>query len=624
LNAGTQDQGNGWSAQGRAEMRQIHRWDLALRPDNPAVNLITRLEWRPPAPYVELTEALLEAPHSNARVSGRLEWNAMSALDTRELSALQFAVSSAQIDMGDLLAWVRAFQPGVADNLSVRGLAEAHATVSGWPLQVVDAAVSSEGVDISGARLRAPAHLGPVRFRYVHGIVSVLPVLLSWRVPGGTPDGSFRLDVPAQPVRAAPLALHAAGSTRDIRDLLAMAGAFGSNISSGWELAGPLACDLRWQGAPPGNAIPRLPIGGQVPNGVFLKSAPLPWHAQPTGWIELGAPTGGASLRAPFLNQPIDQIKARADLTATSRHITLSSAQAFGARWTGSFDRRELDALWRFALSADRLAVADLDRSLNPRWRESFLGRMLPFLNSRPPAIAIPENLRANGRLSLGQFTLAPLLVRHLQGDLKIDGRHVEFTNAAGQFYGGALTGSLDAHLDAAPSYNVSADFSRVDVSALSATSPDLAGFFAGSASGEASFHARGATRDALVSSLTCRGTARILGPELRNIDLLESLRAASRRRGVSAFREASAAFTCAGGKLQFQDLLMTGPDETIDGIGTIDFRRNLDLRLQAFSRSAATRAAPAPVPSGATYQVTGSLAAPQIKRLSTPPRPPR
>ena len=114
-----------------------------------------------------------------------------------------------------------------------------------------------------------------------------------------------------------------------------------------------------------------------------------------------GPGSSGDSLRAPFLNRPVDQIKARAEWKPGARHIALTSAQAFGARWSGTFDRRDPSGDWQFALSADHLAAADLDRWLNPAWRQSFLDRMLPFLNSRAQTNAAPENLRASGRLAL-------------------------------------------------------------------------------------------------------------------------------------------------------------------------------------------------------------------------------
>ncbi len=177
---------------------------------------------------------------------------------------------------------------------------------------------------------------------------------------------------------------------------LQAAAALGWNLSRGWDLTGPFACDLLWQ------------------------EPPYPWTvagaSQPVGWVEFGGPSaspvtgsGGDSLRAPFLNRSVDQIKARAEWKPGSRHIALASAQAFGARWSGTFDRRDPSGEWQFALSADHLAAADLDRWLNPAWRESFLDRMLPFLNSRAQSTAAPENLRASGRLRLDQFELAPL-----------------------------------------------------------------------------------------------------------------------------------------------------------------------------------------------------------------------
>lgn len=611
MSARTQDQGDGWVVQGRAQLRQIHRWDLALRPDNPSVNLIVRTDWHPAASSVDLTDVALEAPHSNARATGRISWYRAGIPRALESSPVELTVSSAKIDFGDLLAWLRAFHPGVADSLSVGGLAEVRADLSGWPLQVVNTTLSSEGADVSGAGLRRPAHLGAVQLRYDRGAVSFLPVMLSWGPATGPPDGSFRIDVPAKPSPKVFPSWHVAGSTRQVRDLIAMASAFGWSLSRGWDLDGPLRCDLRFEGSPE-------PRPAESP--LWSLWWPMLW---PTGWIEFGAPVpsgAAASLRAPFLNQPIEQIRARADLKPGARHVLLASAQAFGTHWSGSFDRRETDTAWQFALSGDRLAAADLDRWLNPRWRESLLGRVLPFLSPRLPVSTAPENLAASGRLSLGQFTLAPFDVRRLQGDLKIAGRHLELADATGQFYGGLLNGSLDADLQTTPLYHASLNFARVDLSALAAESPQLAGFFAGSASGEISIDARGATRADLVPSLTCHGNARIGGAELRNINLAESLRQAVRRPGTSAFREASAAFTCRGGKVEFQNLALSGAGGEISGSGSIDFSRNLDFLLRFLPTTAAEARVPAV--SGApevTYRLSGPLASPQVARISAP-----
>ncbi|MFZ1204236.1 MAG: AsmA-like C-terminal region-containing protein, partial [Candidatus Acidiferrales bacterium] len=340
----------------------------------------------------------------------------------------------------------------------------------------------------------------------------------------------------------------------------------------------------------------------------------------PTGWIEFGSPPGadaasgaadalsGAALHAPFLNQPIDQIRARADLRPGEQHIALASARAFGAQWSGTFDRTAADPEWQFVLAADKLSAADLDRWLNPLWRESFLDRLLPFLNPSLPAVAVPENLRASGSLSLDEFTLPPLTARHLQADVKIGGRHVELANATGQLYGGALTGSLDSDLQAAPAYNANIAFTRVDLAGLTAASPDLANLFAGAATGKISFSATGATRGDLLASLACQGEADFASPEIHGIDLVASMHASALVPGTSRFSNASASFACASRAIQLRDLSITVPGPDVAGSGAIDFSRDLDLRLRFVSN--------VPKATAPSYRLTGSLASPKISRI--------
>jgi hypothetical protein len=602
VSARTREQDDGWAIHGRAELQQVHRWDLALRPDTPSVNLIAQTNWHPTAPDIEFTDVALEAPHSSAHASGRIRWNLAGSVSGEKSPAVQFAVFS-HLDASDLLPWLRAFRPGVGESISVRGHADVHANVVGWPIHVVDGAVSSAGLDFSGAETGTPVHLGPVQVVSDHEQISFLPMSLSWRAASGLSDAEFRLDGAGKPPQGANPGWHISGSTSQARDLIAAAAAFGWNLSRGWELAGPFACDLRWQ------------------------AAPYPWVGgvnQPVGWVEFGGAgasavpgAAGDTLRAPFLNRPIEQVKARAEWKVNSRHIALASAQAFGARWSGTFDRPELSGEWLFAISADHLTAGDLDRWLNPAWRQSFLDRMLPFLSPRAQTSAAPEYLRASGRLALDQFTLLPLVVRRLQGDLKIDGRHIVLTDATGQFYGGQVSGLLDAELSAAPVYHADLDFSRIDISALAAATPALDGIGAESAAGQVSFVARGANRADLVASLTCQGSVRATGPELLNFDLEESLAGKSDGARSTRFPSGSATFSCGQRVIDIQTLsLVTGADTAASGSGSIDFSRNLDLRM---------RVGPA-LPSSdgravTSFRLTGTLAAPKVALPQPPPR---
>jgi hypothetical protein len=593
LSIAARTEGDAWTLEGRAQVRQLHRWDLALRSDNPSVNLIAKMKLYPEASGLQVTEAAIEGPRSNARAYGSVVWSRPAKLAAADSRPARLQIRSTRIDLRDVLAWVRAFHSDVAGDISLQGVAAVDLSFSGWPPHLAEAVVTSPGVDLNGARLRVPVSLGRVGFQFDRNRMSLLPTTVAFGPRSRPADGAFRIDMSSGAGSDSPASLRIAGGITQVRDLIATASKLGWNLSHGWELGGPFRCDLRWHGTQ------------------------IPWQTQPVGSIELGGADGdldAASLRAPFLNQPVARIHALAEWKPGARHITLSSAEAFGGRWRGTVDRRDSDREWQFALSADRLAAADLDRWLNPRWRESLLDRMLPFLNSRAVANAVPENLRASGYLSLDQFVLSPLVVRRLQGELKIEGRRIELANARGQFYGGTIGGSIDAALEATPRYRVIAGFSAVDLSALSAGSPELDGLFAGTASGEASFSARGASRADLLASLECRGTARVNGAELRSINLAESLNERMPRTGSSTFREGSAAFSCSDSKLQVEDLMLVGVGLGMDGSGSVDFSGHLNFHLAELPGGPSV-----PRPAGASgvpadeFELTGSLAAPQL-----------
>jgi hypothetical protein len=371
------------------------------------------------------------------------------------------------------------------------------------------------------------------------------------------------------------------------------------------------------------------------------QGSPYPWTSPPTGVLDFGAPftsavnaepntkSSGDSLRAPFLNLPVEQIRARVDLKGNTRRVVLTSAEAFGAHWTGTLERApgsqqsfeeqpgaEQKEEWQFALVADRLSAADVDRWLNPRWREGFLDRVLPFLNSRPPAAAQPDNLLASGKINIDQFALAPFVLRRVLTDASIEGRNLTFSNVRAQLAKGEVTGSLRADLEASPSYRLSLDYSGIDLYDLSGAAPSLADRFAGIASGKISISATGASRSDLISSLQCRGTSRIAAAELMNIDLTASFADGAFRPGHTTFRDASADFTCASGKIVFERLRLSGPAEGFTGQGTADFSRNLDFRFAALTDFAAPHSVRASDSLSPSYRLTGDLSEPQITRL--------
>ena len=588
-------QGDNWALQGRAELRRLHRWDFAARPDNPALNVNAKMVLYPLASGLDITEATIEAPHSFARADAHFTWPSEAepqfALQSASTAAspAQFEITQSQLDLSDVLAWIRAFRSDVAADVLLRGSASVRARFSAWPLHLTSGAGAIANAELSSSRLRVPAHLSQALFRYDHGMFSLLPATVSY----GSSDGSIHAEAIAGAGQREFPVYHLSGNLTQVRELVTTAGALGWNISRGWDLAGPVRCDLRWQGAR------------------------FPWETQPVGTVEWGGEPAGASLLTPFLNQPVKQIRARAELKPGLRHIALTSADAFGARWTGTFDRHDAAAGWQFALSTDALSAADLDRWLNPRWRQSFLDRMLPFLNSSSPANAVPENLRAEGRVNVDEFALAPVALHHLQSDVKIGGRHIEVSSAKAEFFGGALEGSLDAQLTAAPAYRLNLDYSHVDLAALTAAFPTLADLFAGSASGEFVLDSGGGTRADLVSSLECRGNARISDAKLQNIDLQESMSDGDARPGVSAFPAAAAVFACSNGKIIFQRLRFTGGAQDVAASGSVDFSRNLNLQLRAVPPAGVFGNARSAASATQLFELTGPIRTPNLRPLS-------
>ena len=588
-------QGDNWALQGRAELRHLHRWDFAVRPDNPALNVNAKMILYPLASGLDITEATIQAPHSFARADAHFAWPSAAEPQfaaqsvSAAASPAQFEITQSQLDLNDVLAWIRAFHSDVAPDVSLRGFASVRAGFSAWPPRLTSAIGAIAGADLASARLRVPAHLSQALFRYDHEMFSLLPATISY----GSSDGAIHAEAIAGAGQREFPVYHLSGSLAQVRDLVATAGALGWNISRGWDLAGPVRCDLRWQGAR------------------------FPWETQPVGSIEWGGEPAGASLLTPFLNQPVKQIRARAELKPGLRHIALTSAEAFGSRWTGMFDRHDLAAGWQFALSTDTLSVADLDRWLNPRWRQSFLDRMLPFLNSSSPANAVPENLRAEGRINIEEFSLAPVALRHLQSDVRIGGRHLEVSGAKAEFFGGALEGSLDAQLTAEPAYRLNLDYSGVDLAALTSAFPTLADLFSGSASGEFALDSGGGTRADLVSSVECRGNARITDAKLQHINLLDSMHEAEPRSGSSEFSVANAVFACGNGKIIFQRLRFTGAAQDIAASGSVDFSRNLNMQLRVLPAAGAIGTSRPSTAAGQLFELTGPIRSPNIQPVN-------
>jgi hypothetical protein len=582
-------EGDSWRLEGKAMLGGLHRWDLALRGDNPSVNILASGVLDSTGSRIDLSQARIEAPHSSARLEGAFDW---SSGDSRRS---ELRVESDALSLTDLLAWARAFHSGFSDRVLLDGFARADLKLERWPPQVETATFNLPRGTLSANGIRAAVHASDVLAHYDRekGLSLSSAVLTI-----GGPAHSLRVEGIAKP-NPKSFRLRIAGSTPQVRDVAALSKELGWDLARGWDIAGPARCDLDWQGSEE------------------------PRHTSLIGSIDWGTAAAGASLRMPFLNLPIEKIRAHTELKRDATHTTLLGAEAFGAAWTGVLDH-DLSAGWQFAVSGDALSAADLDRWLDPRWRETLLDRMLPFLNSRPAATS-NIGIRARGRLELGEFTLAPVAVHRLRGELILDGRHLEFSKLDGKFYGGSLTGSLEAELGLTPKYRGALDFSGISLPALSGQFPALANLLTGSVSAKMVIGLRGATRVDLVSSFECRGRARASDLVVEGIRLGGSVGSSRVQPSSTAFRDGSASFACRKGTIELEDVLLSEGNTSWQGSGSVDYAHKLDLRLHAVD--SANPEAPSTGRAGESgadsveYRITGTIHSPEISQVTVPPR---
>jgi uncharacterized protein involved in outer membrane biogenesis len=602
IGVNAQTAGNGWTIQAQALLGELHRWDLTLRPDAPALNITAKMLLDLPASTLQITQASVQAPHSNVQASGQISWLPLPTAGKQpSASPVEFEVESAAVDFSDLLAWLRAFRPNVPAGLAIKGFAQAQGNISGWPGRLTNMTAQTYGAELSGGGLVTPLHLGEADITYDHGSFRMMPTAITIGKANAAPAGVFHVDFNAATVRSRMknpnTGLHLAGSAANAADAIAVAKALGWDVARGWQLAGPLHCNLRWP------------------------QTERPWATRPIGTVTIGG-TGddAASLHAPFLNLPVSGLALQIELQQGARHVTVSSADAFGARWTGTFDRSDAAPMWQFALSADQLSTADFDRWLNPRWRESFLDRMLPFLNSAP-ATAVPDNLRGTGRLTVASLSALPVALQHLAADATIDGRKITLDRVSADLSGGQLTGSLQADLSSTPAYQARAAFSAIDIGSLSENSGQGDAPFAGTASGNIDFSMQGTSRADFANSLTCKGVVNLHDAVWRGVRLSESLQTAKLVPGETPFGEASYQFTCASTTISFSNIVLAGPASQIAGIGTADFAGKLDLDLHIVKGAPSTESAPLSSLASAVH-VTGTLSAPEFSRVSSGRRP--
>jgi AsmA protein len=632
--AGTTAAAARWELSISARLDGLHRWDMVARPDNPALSVQAAGAWQADASQVQLRNILVEGPHSNVAGAGSVDWSHGINPDVR--------VTSSGVAFDDLLAWYRAFQPGVADGLTADGFLSGNSEIKGWPARVGQGEASSGGAafNLNGASLAKSA---PIHARFgSRGGIELAPAIWTFEsaaleasgVGAGTAaangaDDTLTFDAKLSPPEAATAKkpapvrwgyeLGLSGDVTHMERILAAARTFGRPLNAGWDVEGGLSGELRWHG----NLHEQFP--------------------KPVGFMILHK----LALKLPLLNQPIGIEDARIDLKGGERRVTISSAEALGAHWQGTIIRREVtmpgknpgaartvapgalsdEAIigppdWEFDLAADRLDASDLDRWLGPRARPGWIARLFsPQGPAAPAQILGPGPLaqvRARGTIDVEEFALAPLEAQKLHAQIDLQGRVVNISQFDANLNGGSIEGGLLASLEADPDYRLHATITNVNAADLAAASAALRGRLAGQLSGSVRLSLHGIGRENLLDSLKGEGRISAVKAGILDLDVTALDGGAPHEEINGQFSEMNAEFSIAAREIRLEKISLLDDKESFEGAGTADFTRTIRIELRPRQQAGGVK----PVRAAATdgvYRVTGLLESPRVSFVQAP-----
>ena len=590
-----------WSFSLRASANQIHRWDLTERPDNP--DLTARLQGRVNLPLGELTaeSVVVETPSSN--LHGTAQFN--SAVGP----AMRVEFDKVALQATDVLAWYRAFRPGVAEGISVDEFFSGALALQGWPvkLQVLDLATLGGTVSVKGldnALKIGPVHAVLDRERLVAEPIQVSMTALPAARPPVSTIKSARKRPPNESVGEASLAFvhdfsaHAGhlgihGRVDDAGSFLKIASAFGSTLNHGWDLTGPARADLRRE-----------------------------WSAGSHSMWNGAAEVNDVELAAAGLNQPLQLQHARLEWRNGRRTAQIVQAQGFGANWSGEIiedaddNAQNEPSRWNVQLRADRLDATELDRWVGPRARPGWLQRFLPSLlgvaaAQTGPASELVRRLNVSGDVQVDEFTIEKLSLRqlHLRGSLQ--DLRLQISEGRAQWAGGNVHATMLAKFLPRPVYDLRAELDGVNLSQIP-TDPAISASLGGLVSGALRLKTGGVGRDELLQKLTATGQVHLANLEFRGWDVNASVADGEAHPGISRWASGDGDFTVLDRNVILEDVRLDGGAQSTLVNGTVSFARDANLSVESSAGRRAVRNTVAP---GHILKIVGPLDGPRLSR---------
>jgi len=560
-----------WSFSLVVHAAQIHRWDLTERADDPRVNLHVTGRANVAARTVTAQQLVMDTPKSNLQGTGRFSISGPPAWEIR--------IDSAGVQAADLLAWYRAFHPGVDEGISAEQFFTGALRLRGWPPRLQDAQFSSTGGQVRFPGLPASLRIGPVRAGLEGNQLAMAPVHVAYEAlpasegPGqkrraalkrrAEPDNRGAMDIAFQhDLREHFGLVRVDGYIGQVEEAIRMAAQSGWTLNRGWELTGAAAAALVWEW---GNR---------------------PGHGQWNGHLQL---TDG-KLQVAGLNEPLRLNNVRVEWRNGIRGLDVRDLEGFGAEWSGIImqgtNRNANDrARWNFTLHADHLDAAQLDRWLGPRSRPSWLKRLwLPILGA--PSSAASEWLRrvdAHGQLFVDQFTMEKLEFTQLRAETNLHELRLEFSHAEAQCSAGKVRAEVSAVFRPEPSYEVTAELDRLNLSQLP-PSLQIAPRLGGTASGTVHLTTGGVGRDELVQHLAGTGEARLRNLELRGWDVNATVADGTLRSGASRWNSGKGTFVVHDQTVRLTGLELEAGGQRTLVEGTVSFARDADLTIRNVS----------------------------------------
>jgi AsmA family/AsmA-like C-terminal region len=584
-----------WSFSVNARAAQLHRWDLAERRDNPRVNCSVSGSWNVAAGSIQAEEIRVEGPRSNLRGTASYVIGPAHAFEAH--------MDSAGIQATDLLAWYRAFQPGVDDGISAEQFFTGAAAVRGWPIEVQGAAFSSNGGTVKIPGLKAPVRIGLVRGGRERGTLAIEPVRVAL---GGSLDdvlSSRRRRLATLMQNEADfglvhdLATRSGSITLDghvlrVEDALKVAAAFGRPLNHGWELTGDVLAVAHWD---------------------WQTGVPPRWN----GKILLYK----SKLALAGLNQPLDIQSSTLNWKDGLRSVDVSKVNGFGGAWTGSITEMvRSDAPdspnWNFNLTADRLNAGDLDRWVGPRARPNWLKRLLSsLLGTASPSPAPTDLVRqvyAEGQLNIGELTIEKVRLAQVRAEGTLHELQLVVPDAQAQWAGGTVRAQLHAAFVPLPKYDVTARLEGVNLAGISPSSA-LLERFAGVASGSLHLATEGVGRDDLLQNLLGSGRVQLHNVQFRGWDVSASVADGAPHTGISQWTSGAGTFTMRNRSVAVENLTLESGSERTSLQGTVTFARDADFTVQTSGAGRRAARAIGVSNAGPVLRIFGPLDGPRV-----------